>query len=947
MDINDTRMSPEEIKQTSDILSEVNVLMQKQIELISKALQGEKIIGETRIGYLKEYNDIYSESLDNVTTKQSMLGKELLILKKEAEKTFGKQVINVEYDLEGLEELSELTEEQIEDLAAFSSAEINKIEELLKKTEEQRNNSIEEARTAYDEAGNIIKTFDAYDRQRVERQLKDIAKLKEAEKEAVDSKIRIYNLMNEDEITKENRRQVSRMNHLKEYQDATEEYLESRNALEAEFEFAKRDPETAGNYRAKASEAERKSEAIRMLEEERDARRAELELSAREKNDNKELTEKDSARIEKMLAEEFGDNLEEHLERLRKEQHKKEVDEKKAANTKAIQDAMSLEKGASLKERMAALKELSKDPETGETSLKNSLKVAVVAMSSLAKQLEDKMNTIASYKGDVDTRLQGSKSDQHMGSYWDKIVHDMTSIGAVNPFFKQETFANNIKTLVESGIAFDLEQRAFLMTVQNKIANTFDVTHATLLRLVRIQQEDSTAGRLGMESALTAFLNSMYKTSEYMTEAAKSVKSSLEEMSALMSGAEATEVEFQVQKWLGSLYSVGMSSDAVSAISNALGQIAAGQIEGLTGGGAGNLLVMAANDAGLSIADILTDGINSSDTNKLLQAAVNYLAELSDSAADNKVVQQQLANVFGVKASDLRAATNLATGPTMKNVYGTSMTYDNMLKRLNKMAGSMGSRTSMAEMLTNIWDNLQYSMAGSMASNPVSYVMYNIATLLDDLAGGGPPIPDILGMGTGVMLHTTMADLMRALSMGVGILGSAGSLISGLTGSFSGQLMLKKLGIKSGSGLEVVPRGEGISLTSGGGEQTNSSSGYVGNSSGSDVKNATLQSAKDEKKKSMIEAKEEEEPNQIHMINNTVLKIYELLDDVTSGKSRFRVQVDGYGLTKAGGNGVQGGVGALSNSSSGISSSGPGGSSSGGGGNSFGGSVDFGSWTTT
>jgi hypothetical protein len=51
----------------------------------------------------------------------------------------------------------------------------------------------------------------------------------------------------------------------------------------------------------------------------------------------------------------------------------------------------------------------------------------------------------------------------------------------------------------------------------------------------------------------------------------------------------------------------------------------------------------------------------------------------------------------------------------------------------------------------------------------------------------------------------------------------------------------------------------------------------------------------------MIEAQEEGEANQINVINQTVVKIYEILDDVATGKSAFSVKVEGYGLTKAGG----------------------------------------------
>jgi hypothetical protein len=525
----------------------------------------------------------------------------------------------------------------------------------------------------------------------------------------------------------------------------------------------------------------------------------------------------------------------------------------------------------------------------------------------------------------------------------------MMSVGAVTPFFRQENFANNIRELVSKGISFDLKQRAFLMTIQEKIANTFNVADGTLLRLIRIQQEDSTAGRLGMESALNSFLNEMYETTEYLTDVAASVRGSLEEMEALMSGAAATEVEYQVQKWMGSLYSVGMSQNAVTSISNALGQIASGQVDALTNGGAGNLLVMAANDAGISIADILTDGLNAKDTNKLLQATVNYLAEIAESSKDNNVVQQQLADVFGVKASDLRAATNLVKPGTTNDIFETYKTYDNMLKQLNDMAGTMYQRTSIGEMMTNIWENGQYSISSSMANNPVSYLIYKLAGLLDD-AVGGIDLPFINVMGFGVDLNTTVADLMRVASVGAGVLGSLGPMISGLASSFSGQSMLSKMGIGKGSGLQVTPRGgDGVGGGGGaggglvgGGNETTSGSGYVGNGSGSDVKNSTIQESEDSKKQQMIEAKEEEPANQVDVLNTTVIKIYELLDSVSRGSKTLRVRVDNYGLTGSSSTGSQGGVDGLLNSGANNSGS-LGGNSSLGGSSELSGSVSSGS----
>lgn len=102
--------------------------------------------------------------------------------------------------------------------------------------------------------------------------------------------------------------------------------------------------------------------------------------------------------------------------------------------------------------------------------------------------------------------------------------------------------------MVEKGISYHVAQRAFLMTMKDKIATTFDATNGTLLRLVRIQQHDSTAARLGMESSLTAFLNNMYETSEYMSSLATSVKGSLEEAMSLIDAKHAVSLEHTVQK---------------------------------------------------------------------------------------------------------------------------------------------------------------------------------------------------------------------------------------------------------------------------------------------------------------------------------------------------------------------------------------------------------------
>jgi hypothetical protein len=155
-----------------------------------------------------------------------------------------------------------------------------------------------------------------------------------------------------------------------------------------------------------------------------------------------------------------------------------------------------------------------------------------------------------------------------------------------------------------------------------------------------------------------------------------------------------------------------------------------------------------------------------------------------------------------------------------------------------------------------------------------------------------------------------------------------------------------------------VPRGTGSGVGAsapGGGQKTTSGSGYVGNSSGSDVKNATLQEAEDTKNQHMIEALEETPTNQVDMINTTVLKIYELLEGVTKGNQTLRVRVENYGLTGTSTTGAQGGVAGLNNSGNvgsssfsgdtGYSGSGGYGISSGTAASGSGVAIDLGGWT--
>lgn len=338
------------------------------------------------------------------------------------------------------------------------------------------------------------------------------------------------------------------------------------------------------------------------------------------------------------------------------------------------------------------------------------------------------------------------------------------------------------------------------------------------------------------------------------------------------------------------MYSTGMSQAAVNSISGILGQLAAGQISGLSSGGGSNLIIMAANRAGLSISDILTDGLDNSETNLLLSALVDYMALMYEETAHNNVLQQQMASAFGVTASDLKAAASL--NRSRQAVAGSNLGYNDMMSQLLYMTNSMASRTSQGELLTNMWKNFQYTMAGGIANNPVLYSLYKTSGLLKDLVGG-IDIPLPLVMGTGLPVALNVADLMAVGALSGSILSGLGSIISG-GGGFTGSQLLNSMGIDT-TGLTTVNRGSGSGLIkgSGGGGTVVSQSGYVGNEEGGDVYNKTMTDASDDAAAKTAEAVDESEDITLGDVNVTLLRIFELLESFTmpGGKSIYVQQI--------------------------------------------------------
>lgn len=294
---------------------------------------------------------------------------------------------------------------------------------------------------------------------------------------------------------------------------------------------------------------------------------------------------------------------------------------------------------------------------------------------------------------------------------------------------------------------------------------------------------------------------------------------------------------------------------------------------------------MAANSIGMDISNILNNGLNASDTNNLLNAMTSYMADMYNQASGSRVLQQQYAKIFGLSASDLKAASNLAS--SQNTVYGNSLSNSQMIQRLSDMMSTMGSRMSIGEKLSNLKNNFSYTMAAGIANNPILYSLYNMSNILDGLFGGGEfSIPLVLGTGTAQTFKTS--DLMRIATLG-------GSALSGLPGMLNslGSLgdpstMLRILGI--GTSTNTVSRGSGNIGITVSGESTSSSGGYGVNGSLSDIQSSLMTEKTKEVNEQIANASQDQEDATLSTTNNYLNNIYTLLKQAINADGSFKAE---------------------------------------------------------
>ena len=459
-----------------------------------------------------------------------------------------------------------------------------------------------------------------------------------------------------------------------------------------------------------------------------------------------------------------------------------------------------------LKKDIASRKEEVKLARSGilASSMKSALSTVVSALGKLSSGIDSAMKTYVGYQTGINARLQGSLPG--VNNYFRMLETNIQSRVGITSLFKTETMMNNLQELVQAGVATDLEQRAFLNTLNDDIATTFNAANGTLLRLIRLQSQDSTAMRLGMEAYLTKFLNETVKNTEYLSKTFDDVESALVEAQAVLNSAGASaEMEYVVQKWLGVLTGRGLSEQAASNIATALGQLGSADINALSGSNMNYLLQMAVSRAGKSYTDIMQQGLTAGTANDVMRAMVEYMSEVGGMS---NVQRSALANVMGVSVSDLISASNISASELSK-VTSDMLSYSAMFSELGTQMGTLYERIPETARLSTYFENLQFKMGSQMAGDPVTAATWYLANMVEK-ATGGIEIPVVGGKAT---------ELIKAGIVGYNALGMVGDIIAGVNNMKDPTAILAQLGLSApivearGTGLKSRARGYSSSET--------------------------------------------------------------------------------------------------------------------------------------
>lgn len=393
------------------------------------------------------------------------------------------------------------------------------------------------------------------------------------------------------------------------------------------------------------------------------------------------------------------------------------------------------------------------------------------ALDGLVKKIDDSFKSVegvfTNYQSEINARL-GLGANSGQDTPFQDIIDEMRKNFGSSTFVKMNDVLGKLKEAVGKGMARDVEMMAFIEAVKDDVQSTFDAFDSNLLRVIRLQDSNSTVARLGLESSLNDLFLRYFDDTTYLSDVYDSINSTLVDAMSQMSAQQGVEFEYIVQKWLGALYETGVSSNAVTNIGQGIGYLATGNVNALSSNSQlQQLLALSANRAGLDYAGMLTDGITAKQTNELMKSMVEYLAEIAESTEGNRVVANAYGQVLGgMSLSDIKGFSNLKG--QIQNIYGYQQSYEDLSQNAINEVSAITNRQHLSAWISNLTDNVMFSTVAGIVDSPAQYITYKTADVVEGLLGDA----QIAGISL-----KAVPQLAKAGLFGYNLLGTIGSAV--------------------------------------------------------------------------------------------------------------------------------------------------------------------------
>lgn len=343
--------------------------------------------------------------------------------------------------------------------------------------------------------------------------------------------------------------------------------------------------------------------------------------------------------------------------------------------------------------------------------------------TSMTKSIENAADTMSSYYGRINANLE--KSDYS----WKSITADVDKALGLNRFVKQTDYLQQISDLTTAGYINDIEQRALLETIKDKTLTSFDVANAGLTRLVQLGKQNS-INQFGLELQLKRLLNrKIFGDSSYLQNMFDSVTSAIID-SAVATKSDITNFNSTVQTYLGAMYASGLSDNVVSAIAQGINSLGSGNVQALAQDESiQRLFLLSMDRIGMDYADVLQQGLSSSDTSKLLASVIEYLDEIAKNTNDNLVLKSSYSNLFNLSTSDLQAIQNVSKH--LSTISSSVISSSQAVQQTKEAVSTIINQNTLpSEQFDNFLANFSYSFGSNIAENNTLYTTYKINDIM-------------------------------------------------------------------------------------------------------------------------------------------------------------------------------------------------------------------------